>query len=457
MVGRKPWLVVLTALAVVSLLAVSVPSAYADEQKPIDLSVTQVDDPDPVLENGLVTYILTVANAGPRPANGVVARVSLTAGSFVSGSGHRWVCTLGALLPGCELKGAIDPGSSADPLRIVVQAPSSSTASEIFHTASVTTEYPEYVDQNTSNNSHTERTKINPGADLAVSQVDEPDPVTAGNTVRYLIAGANNSNAVAATGVALSFTTATGEIVSAEGSGWTCNISSATTASCSLTGGIAPNSSAPMVELQLLTAFSSVDTTTSNKAVISSATGDTNQANNTDTESTTVSSGEDGRATGYIDPAGGQVTTCQVDEPSSTDNTCTTASFPAGPGGIATLIEGPQLDICAQVGCTGGSVDVIVPNGYDMGVTQAIQVFLFVDASISDPADDPTREIYVQKIVEGGEVETFVIPTCSARVPGLPCVRSQERLLNGDFLGTVEMFSGDPIFEVGDGLTAPVG
>lgn len=443
-------------IAVFLLLALSgLPATASESTKPVNLSVTQTDTPDPVIENGFVTYAVVVSNGtqpGTQPANTVIVSLSTSAGQFVSGSGHRWVCSLGVTTATCEHKGAIEKGSSAQVLSVVVQAPSATVASEINHTAVVSTIYPEYSEQAPADNTDSENTRIQPGADLTVDQIDEPDPVGAGNTIRYLITATNNSNANSAMSVKIDTTASFGSVTDARGAGWTCTEIGGT-ASCSYGTPLAPNSASSLLEVLVLTPENSVGQTLSHTAKVSSATGDTNPGNNTHVEPTFVAAQGNGTARGYIPPEGGQVTTCGTSGPTSGDTTCTTATFPAGPGGIATLIEGPQLDVCAAVGCAGGSVDVIVPDGYDPGVTPAIVVNLFVDVGTADPADDPTREVYVQKIVQGGEVETLAVPSCTARVPGLPCVRSHERvLITNDLLVKVEMFSGDPIFEVGDGL-----
>lgn len=440
---------IVAALVSIALLTMG-PPAFASNPKPINLSITQSDNADPVTENALVSYALHVGNAGPQPANGITANLTLTAGRFVAGGGDRWVCVFNGLTGHCDQRGANPANDPSDLLSVVVQAPSSSTASQITHCATVGTSFTDYQDTDLSNNTACETTSIAEGTDLTLDQTDQPDPASAGNTVRYLVTVANNSNTVAASGLSLSNSISSGSITAIFGSGWTCTNTSPT-ATCDLAAPLAPNTAAPVIEMRVLTPSSSSPAVVTNTATISSTTGDSDPSNNTDTEQTQVAP-SNGTASGYIAPEGGQVTTCSTDGATPQDPTCTTTAFPAGPGGLASLIEGNQLAICGGQ-CAGGSVDVIVPNGYTQGITGPIVINLVVDSTIiTGPANDSTRVIYVQKSTEQGDIQAFVVPSCNARVQGLPCLRSQGRLPGGDYRAIVEMFSGDPIFDVGGGI-----
>ena len=444
------------SLALVTLMP---SAAHASEQKPINLWVSQTDTPDPVVENGFVTYTITVGNKIPQPANKVHVAFSLSAGKYIGASGHSWACTVNGLSGYCDHSGAIPALTNSDPITLIAQAPSAQTAAEITNTAVVSTADPDYAELDPSDNTWVETTTIKGGTDVAIDQVDEPDPVTAGNTVRYVITANNNSDTTTATGVKVTGTVSSGTITRARGTGWTCTLSAgAQTASCSYGSGIVKNTPAPTLELLVLTTSSTVTSTMTDTATISAANGDANKNNNTDVESTKVLAGNNGVGTGYVPPEGGQVTTCSAGSPSTSDTTCATVTLPAGPGGVVTLEEGDPIAICQSSGCAGNSINVIVPDGYNpnstTNPTNPILVTIFIDsASISGASNDSTRTVYVEK--EAG-VQAVSLPSCSARVPGLPCVRSQTRTdstsLSGpnDYIGTIEMFSGDPIFDTGD-------
>jgi len=69
-----------------------------------DVSVAQVDAPDPVLVGGDVSYTVTVANAGPAPATGIVLVDTLPPGTtFVSSTPGPPTCTLAAGTLTCGL------------------------------------------------------------------------------------------------------------------------------------------------------------------------------------------------------------------------------------------------------------------------------------------------------------------------------------------------------------------
>jgi len=315
---------IFASLLSLALLGLMPTAAHAVEQKPVDLWVTQTDTPDPVTENHLVTYKISVGNKVPQPANRIHVDLTLTAGSYVSASGHSWSCSVSGLEGNCDRKGALPALTDAGPITVIVRAPSGETG-HIENFAVVSTTDTTYFEVDPTNNSWAETTTIN---------------------------------------------------------------------------------------------------------------------------RTT--------ATGYVPPTGGSVTTCGSTSPSVNDTTCATVALPpGGPGGTVKLIEGAHITICVTAGCAGGSsVDVIIPDDYDQGVTDAVVVEIFIDsASISSVENDSNRPIYVQK--EAG-LQAVSIPDCKYRVPGLPCIWSQTRTGStaasgpGDYIGTIEMYSGDPIFDVGD-------
>lgn len=146
-----------------------------------DLSVVKVGAPKPAAVGDLVTYTLAVANAGPVNAENTVLFDPLPdalASPEVSLDGGRsfqpWAGTLalGTLLPGQAqtilLRGTVR--ASADAL--------------LINTATVQSDTP---DPNPDNNTDTEELPVQLAADLAITKLGSPSPVSAGGLLTYTL------------------------------------------------------------------------------------------------------------------------------------------------------------------------------------------------------------------------------------------------------------------------------
>jgi uncharacterized repeat protein (TIGR01451 family) len=149
-----------------------------------DLSITQEDQPDPVMAEQELTYILNVHNAGPSIAAGVWLTDTLGADViFVSATPDQGSC-----ISGVEV--ACDLGNMADGANVeveVVVIPQ--TAGSIINTVEVSTRT---FEDNLDDNFSTESTTVLPlSADLRLTLADSPDPVMAGGLLTYTAQVAN--------------------------------------------------------------------------------------------------------------------------------------------------------------------------------------------------------------------------------------------------------------------------
>ena len=245
-----------------------------------NLRVVKTDSPDPVIAGENVTYTITVTNMGPSTATNVAVLDNLPAEltyisatpSVGSWSSPNW--TIGTMLNGASVS-------------IVIVAKTQSTLLSgdlIFNTTYVTSTTP---DPNPSNNTDTEPTTINAGADLSIVKTDSPDPVIAGQNVTYTISVTNNgpSSAQAVTvedilPAELSFVSATPSVGSWTGNEWSV-------------GTMLIGTTVNIVIVAKVNSAVLAGSTINNTATVSSPTHDPIPANNTDTEPTTVNAQAD--------------------------------------------------------------------------------------------------------------------------------------------------------------------
>jgi len=142
-----------------------------------DLSLTKADSPDPVLEGDLLTYTLTVHNAGPSSATGVQVNDTLPQNvTYDSATPSQGTCLQSLGVVTCAL-GSLASGQDAT---VAVKVRPQATGS-ITNQASVSSDF---FDPSTANNSASAGTTVNPAIALSIANADSPDPVPAGPRTR---------------------------------------------------------------------------------------------------------------------------------------------------------------------------------------------------------------------------------------------------------------------------------
>jgi TolB protein len=141
-----------------------------------------------------LTWTITVPNAGPAPADGVVLSDAIGGTTFVSASSSKGSCTGPAVgstgTVTCSL-GTVSPGASQT-AQVVVKVPA--TTASFSDTATVTTAS---SDPNTANNAASATVTL-PTADLALTVVATPDPVAPNQQLTYAMTVTNKGPDTAA-------------------------------------------------------------------------------------------------------------------------------------------------------------------------------------------------------------------------------------------------------------------
>ena len=247
-----------------------------------DLAIRKTSAPNPVQPGGILTYTLTISNAGPDAAQNVTLRdnvpADVTGVEFSLNQGATWQPWSGSVNLGTLAAG----GRIAVLLRGTVAA---SASASILNTAVVSSDTP---DPDPSNNSDTNRTDVGTFADLAVTKSAQANLAVPGERLTYTITVTNYGPANAEN-VTL-FDAAAPELSAVEFS-----VNGGVTWSAwenpYLLGPLAAGQSRAVLIRGFVIA--SACGVISNTAVATSTTPDPNPDNNTDTVNTPVQMGAD--------------------------------------------------------------------------------------------------------------------------------------------------------------------
>ncbi|TVS19551.1 MAG: DUF11 domain-containing protein, partial [Planctomycetaceae bacterium] len=165
----------------------NVASVQTTVQPLIDLAITKADDPSTVLAGQNLTYTLVVSNLGPSDATGVKVVDQLPPGvQFVSAVPTQGVASHVDGTVTVNL-GDMAANQSETVTMVVTVAPTA--MGTLVNTATVSGNEQE---SDTSNNSASVTTTIQPMVDLAIFKADSPDPVIAGQELTYILSVVNN-------------------------------------------------------------------------------------------------------------------------------------------------------------------------------------------------------------------------------------------------------------------------
>lgn len=366
----KKLLLQLVALSAFLLSALSAAAA--------DVQISQLTDtPDPATRGGDITYAISLLNANNDTANDVTLDIPLAADTvFVSVDDVN--CTHDGGIPGivnCNFGNITGDGLGAPVTNVnLVIKTTAATGNTTAITATVATTSP---DSNLGNDSSTQNTTVDDGADLNVVQTDSADPVIAGGEYSYTInvnnIGPNNSNTITVTDTLPTNVS----YVSASGTGWSCG-NAGQTVTCTRAS-IANGANAPAITLNAKVT-GAVTGTITNTVNVSASTKDPVSSNNTSTENTLINEGTDLTLTKSVNApvVGGATTTFTLSPrnlgPYSADDVSISDTLPAGFTFISAVGAGWT---CGEA---GGTV-TCTRLSYNIGATDNIVITTNVPAT----------------------------------------------------------------------------
>ncbi|MFZ0014486.1 MAG: DUF11 domain-containing protein [Acidimicrobiia bacterium] len=274
-----------------------------------DLSIGKEDAIDPVMTGGQIVYTLTYENLGPSDTTGVQVVDTLPASvDFVSATPDQGSCGEAAGTVTCDL-GALSVGDSGQ-IIIVVDVPSDAPEGTISNTATISSDGD---DPEPGNDSAVETTTVGAAADLSVTKVGTPDPVTAGDDLTYTITYSNAGPSFAID-VVVTDTLPTGvTYVSATPDSGTC-AEAGGVVTCQI-GNLAPGSGGS-TQIVVTVPSDAPSVSMTNDVTVSSSTPDPTPGNNAAVAAVEVL-------------AEGSTTTTTTPSPPTTDPSTTTSTIPS--------------------------------------------------------------------------------------------------------------------------------
>lgn len=225
------------------------------------------------------TYTLAVTNNGPNTAKGPITVVDTlpTGFSYVSVSGTNWTCSANSQVVTCTNPNDLPVGSSTLNLTVNV---GSSAASNSLNTATVSSPT---SDPNLTNNKAADPTNVVQGPNLSLTKTHTPATFNVGQTGTYTLTVSNSSSFNASGPLTIVDTLPTGLIFnsasnSTGSTGWTCSANGQNVV-CTNPSGL--NAGQTTAVNLIVNVGSSVASSVTNTATVSSSSFDTNLSDNT--------------------------------------------------------------------------------------------------------------------------------------------------------------------------------
>ncbi|MFN2545116.1 MAG: sortase [Actinomycetota bacterium] len=352
-----------------------------------DLSITNVDSPDPVGMGSDITYTLTITNNGPSQAVGVHVDDQLPAGvTYVSATPSQGGCSEFLGLVSCNLAD-LASGATAT-VDLVVTADQQGTVND---TATVSSSSP---DADSSNDSATATTDVSPEADLSLAKTHAGD-FTVGVQGTYTLAVHNAGPADAQGPITVTDTLPAGlTFASGAGAGWTCS-AVGQDVTCDSPGPLATGADS-QVDVTVDVGPSAAPGLT-NSASVTSTTGDPDPSNDSSSDPTVVDPSADLAITNVDSPDPAKVShpltyTLTVTNSGPSDATAVHVDDPL-PAGVTFVSATPSQGICSEflglVGCDLGDVAAGATATIDVVVTPTAPGPLTDTATVSSATGDP--------------------------------------------------------------------
>ncbi|PNY79534.1 beta strand repeat-containing protein [Deinococcus koreensis] len=248
-----------------------------------DLTITKTHVGNFMQSQVGATYTLTATNSGTGPTSGIVTVVDTlpTRLNATAISGAGWTCTLGTLT--CTRSDVLAAGASYPPITLTVDVANNAQASRI-NTATVSGG----GQTNTANDTASDPTTITAAAsDLTLSK-SHSGSFTQGQTgATYTLTATNGGLLATSAAVTVTDTLPSGLSATAiSGTGWTCTLG---TLSCMRSDTLAAGASYPAITVTVDVAANAASSVTNTASV--SGGGQTNTANDTASDPTTIAAG----------------------------------------------------------------------------------------------------------------------------------------------------------------------